>query len=155
MFDRGMSSFFAGVVILQIALGTYRARLTHTSVRPAIALAAIFALVGLLWFARRRALPGAVLARPAALVLATIGAVSAFSAINAPFLGFFAAFSAPLFALSAAAMLMVAELSPKAHIAPLLAFLFSVITLEIALTRDARWEARLESRQTPVQTIRR
>ena len=155
MFDRAVSLFFIAIVIAQIALGTYRARLTHASVRPAIALAAIFALVGLLWFARRRELPGAFLARPAALFFATIGVVSGFSAINAPFLGFFAAFSTPLFALSAAAMLMVAELSPKAHIAPILAFLFSVISLEIALTRDARWEARLESRHTLVQTIRR
>ena len=155
-FQRLMVTTFSLVVIVQLALGTYRARMNNASVRPAVALAAIFTLVALLWFARRRRLPGAGLARPAALLFATLGVVSGFSAFNAPFLGFFAAFSTPLFALSAAAVLAVAELSPKAHIAPVLAFLLSVAALEVALTRDARWEARLESRHSPlVQTNRR
>ena len=151
-----MVIIFSLVVLAQLALGTYRAQMIHSSIRPAVALAAIFTLIALLWFARRRRMPGAGLARPAALLFATIGAVSGFSAFNAPFLGFFAAFSTPLFALSAAALLVVAELSPKAHIAPVLAFVLSVASLEIALTRDARWEARLESRHSPlVQDNRR
>lgn len=145
MFERAMLFLFAAAVAVQLALGFHRARLLQSSIRPALALAALYALIGLLWYARRKGLPGAALARPAALFFATIGVVAGLSAINAPFLGFFAAFSVPMLMLSSAALLMVAELSPKAHILPLIVFVVAVTGLEAELTAEARWESRIPS----------
>lgn len=141
-FEKFTAGLFLAATIAQLLLGLWRAYLLKSSVAPAIVLAAIIGSVGVLWLARRRDTRLAFLAKPAALLFATVAVLSAMSAANAPFLGLAARVSTPLFALSAAALLMLAEQSPRVHIVPLLAFLVAVIGLQIALTSDARWESR-------------
>ena len=132
--DRVVGSVFAAAILAQLFLGSYRARAHGESVMPALTLAGLLAIVGVLWFLRRRQLPGAFLAQPAALILGAIGAMSGFSALHAPLLDFISRFSTPFLAFSMAVMLMVAELSPRAHIIPVAMFILAVAGIEIALT---------------------
>jgi CubicO group peptidase (beta-lactamase class C family) len=131
---------FLVVTLSQIALGTWRARLVAGSVLPALALAALFAVFGLLWYLRRHQLRGAWVAKPVALLAATMGALSFTSALNAPLLSLASRFSTPLLAISVAALLMLAEQEPRYQIAPLLGFVVAVVALQSSLMADARWE---------------
>lgn len=153
MFDRFVQALFAGVVLVQVLLGLHRAHMLGSSVTPAIAFAAVLLIVGVLWFLRRSGLRGAFLARPVALVFATIGGLSAISAFSAPRLGLLLRLSTPLLTLATAALLMLAEQSPRVHIVPIIAFVVGVIGVETALTRDAMWEvenSRLSTRDSRV-----
>jgi hypothetical protein len=141
LFERSGSALFVFCTAAQLVLGTWRAQLTGSSLSPALALAALIAGIGVLWLAHRREWRGGFLARPAALVLATIGALSAVSAMNAPLIPVIAKVTTPLFALAAAAVLVAARLEPRWQIATLTAFATSVLLLEIALMNDARWQA--------------
>lgn len=140
-FERFAAAEFSGVVIIQLGLGLYRAYLLHASITPALAFAALLAGVAVLWFIRRRGTRGAALARPAALLFATVAGLSAMSAFNAPLLGFLARFSVPIFALTIAGVLIVAEQSPRIQSVPLLLFLLGFTAVELVLMHDARWEA--------------
>ena len=139
-FDRTVTFLFTAVTVSQLALGAWRARLVSGSVVPALALAGLFAGFGVLWYLRRHQLNGAWLAKPVALLAATMGALSFTSALNAPLLSIASRFSAPLLAISVAALLMLAEQEPRYQIAPLLGFIVAVAALQVSLTADARWE---------------
>ena len=141
MFERFGIGVFVLLSAVQLVLGLWRARMTDSSDAPSLALAMLIAAIGALWLARRREWPGAFLANPAALLLATIGALSAVSALNAPLIPLIARVSTPLFALTAAAVLAAARIEPRLQIAPLSAFGVAVMLLEIALMNDARWQA--------------
>jgi CubicO group peptidase (beta-lactamase class C family) len=140
LFDRIVSLVFLAVTLSQIALGTWRARLVSGSIVPALALAGLFAAFGLLWYLRRNQLRGAWIAKPVALLAATMGALSFTSALNAPLLSVASRFSTPLLAISLAALLMLAEQEPRYQIVPLLGFIVAVAALQASLIADARWE---------------
>lgn len=130
--DRLLAALFLISVTSQVALGLYRARVSHSSIAPALVLAAIFATIGLLFFAKRRGWAFAFLARPAAVALIAIGVMSTPSAIALPI----ARGSLPLFAFSSAALLILADRSLRALAIPLGVFVVSVIALEITLTNE-------------------
>jgi len=75
-FDRAAEILFTAIVLAQLALGTWRARLLESSVYPAIALAGVLSTVGAFWYARRHEKKGSGLAKPMALLSATIGVLS-------------------------------------------------------------------------------
>jgi CubicO group peptidase (beta-lactamase class C family) len=139
-FDRTVTLVFTAVTLSQIVLGAWRARLVSGSMLPAFALAGLFAGFGLLWYLRRNQLRGAWIAKPVALLAATMGALSFTSALNAPLLSLASRFSTPLLAISVAALLMLADQEPRFQIAPLLGFIVAVAALQTSLTADARWE---------------
>jgi hypothetical protein len=140
-FERFVTAEFSGVVIVQLGLGLYRAHLLHASITPALAFGALLIGVAVLWFVRRRGMRGAALARPAALLFATVAGLSAMSAFNAPLLGFLARFGVPIFALTVAGVLIVAEQPPRIQALPLFFFLLGFTAVELVLMHDARWEA--------------
>ena len=129
-----MVTVLAGTAVAQLVLGLYRAWRAGESPAPAVALALLITAVGVFWFLRRMSLPGGFLARPFALLLATIGALSAWSGIAAPFLDALTRFSTPLFALSAAALLAFADAGPRVQIATTAWFVAAVAVLEVALS---------------------
>jgi hypothetical protein len=135
-----MRFVFLTAIAAQIILGLWRARILGAAVTPALALAALIALVALLWFLKRDNLPGAPLANFAALLAATAGVLSAISAANAPFIGTVARISVPLFAFSIAALLAVARLEDRFVRIAAITFLVALALLEYDLWRDARWE---------------
>lgn len=141
-FDRAVRSVFVLATATQVILGIWRARLIGSSIAPALALAGVIAAVGLLWHSRRSGGAGRSLAQPAALLLATIGALSTWSALNAPLISFASRFSTPLFAFTAAAIIVAAEQPPRLQFPILIAFVIALALLELALTKDARWETR-------------
>ncbi|HET7705152.1 MAG TPA: hypothetical protein VFM36_03635, partial [Thermoanaerobaculia bacterium] len=75
-----MRVFFVAVTAIQLVLGLWRARMTGESIAPAIALAALIAVIGIIRMYRP-------LARFGALLAATAGVLSTMSAINAPLIG--------------------------------------------------------------------
>ncbi|HUP44604.1 MAG TPA: hypothetical protein VM779_03730 [Thermoanaerobaculia bacterium] len=136
-----MRIVFLAAICAQLILGLWRARLLGSSVTPALALAALIAVVGGLWFMKRYDAPGAPLANLVALLAATVGALSAISAANAPFIGSVARISVPLFAFAIAALLAVARQERRFVWPAAIALLIALAILEIDLTRDASWEA--------------
>jgi hypothetical protein len=130
--ERLLVAFFLLPVASQLVLGLYRARLTHSSIAPAFVLAAIFAGVGVLFFAKRRGWAFAFLARPAAVALIAVGVMSTPSAIALPL----DRGSVPLFAFSSAALLMLADRSLRALAIPLVVFVVSVGALEYTLMSE-------------------
>jgi hypothetical protein len=134
-----MTWFFAALTAAQLFLGFWRARMIGGSVQPAIALAALIAFAGLLFATKRTHF--------AALLLATVGALSSLSALNAPLIGTAARISIPLFAFTLAALLMTAGLQRRYQWTAAAAFAAAFLVLQYDLTRDARWESRaVESR---------
>jgi hypothetical protein len=114
-------------------LGLYRAWRGGESPAPAIALALLIGAIGAVWFVRRASLPGGFLARPFALLLATVGALSAYSGFAAPFISFYSRFSTPLFSLTAAALLVFADAGDRVQIATAICFVAAVAMLQVAL----------------------
>lgn len=139
--ERYAAVVFSFAILVQLALGGWRARLIGTSPLPALALAALLAAIAVLWLARHRGMGAAPLAGFAALLLTTIGVLSAISAANAPLIGAVARVSIPFFAFSAAALLMSATLEKRFQLIAMALFLLALGLLEADLTRDALWEA--------------
>lgn len=139
--ERYATAVFGFAVLLQLVLGGWRTRILGSSPLPALALAGLLATIGLLWLARHRQTGAAPLGGFVALVFATVGVLSAISAANAPLIGAVARISIPLFAFSAAAVLMTATLEKRFQIAAMIVFLAALALLEADLTRDALWEA--------------
>ena len=139
--ERYASAVFGFAILLQLILGGWRARLIGTSPLPALAMAGLLLAIALLWFARHRSTAAAPLAGFAALLLTTVGVLSGISAANAPLIGAVARISIPLFAFSAAALLMTATLEKRFQVIAMGVFLLALALLEADLTRDAFWEA--------------
>jgi hypothetical protein len=138
--ERTPATILFSAPVAQLALGLFRARQTASSPAPAIVLALILAAIAFLWLLRRRELTS--LNRPVALMFATIGALSAYSALNAPFLGVMRAFAMPIFALTAAAVLNFADGAERLQLATAIVFALGLALLEIALMSDANWQKR-------------
>ena len=140
-FERSAAALFILITLGQAALGVWRARMMHSSVQPALALAALFAVTGALWLAKR-------FTRFPALLSATIGVLSAISAFNAPLIGTVARISIPLMAFAIAAVLVTASAPRRLQLATLLLYAVAFVVLEFDLHRDARWQSRswIESR---------
>ena len=139
--ERYASAVFGFAILLQLVLCGWRARLIGTSLLPALAMAGLLLAIALLWLARHRSMAAAPLAGFAALLLTTIGILSGISAANAPLIGAVARVSIPLFAFSAAAVLMTATLEKRFQLIAMTVFLLALALLEADLTRDAFWEA--------------
>lgn len=139
-FETSMRAVFVSAIVFQLLLGGWRARLIGTSIVPALALASLIAVAGILWFLKRHERPGAGLANFLALLCATVGLLSAISAANAPLIGTAARISIPLFAFALAALLAVARQEPRVQWPAVALFLVALAVLEFDLTRDARWE---------------
>lgn len=135
-----MLALFGGASLSQLLLGGWRARLIGSSFVPALALAGLIAIAGLLWFLKRQQRPFGGLANFLALLSATIGILSAISAANAPLIGTAARISIPLFAFALAGLLAVARQEPRIQWPAALLFLIALAVLEADLTRDALWE---------------
>ena len=121
-----MKLFFVAVIATQLVLGFWRARLTGESIAPAIALAALIAVVGVIRTFRP-------LARFGALLAATAGVLSTMSAINAPLIGNAARISVPFFAFATAAILATAGHERRLQIgaAVLFAVAFAVLDYDL------------------------
>ena len=127
-----MKSFFVVATAAQVVLGIWRARLTDTSLLPALTLAGLIAFAGVLRLNRPAARFGSLLA-------ATAGVLSAMSAINAPLIGNVARISVPLFAFGIAAILVTVGHDRRLQIAAAILFAIALVVLEYDLTRDARF----------------
>ena len=114
--------------LAQLVLGLWRARMLDSSIAPALALAVLIALAGII-----RKWPS--FARFGALLATTAGILSAISAFNAPLIGNVARISVPLFAFAIAGILYF----PNHRVAAAV-FLIALAVLEYDLTRDAVWE---------------
>lgn len=124
-----MKVFFVALTAIQLVLGLWRARVTDTSIAPAIALAALIAVIGIIRTVRPLAGFGALLA-------ATAGVLSAMSAINAPLIGNAARISVPLFAFATAAILVSSRLERRVQIGAAVLFAVAFAVLEYDLTLD-------------------
>ena len=139
-FERCAAALFIAIALGQLLLGAWRARMMHSSIQPALALAGLFALTGALWTAKR-------FTRFPALLSTTIGVLSAISAFNAPLIGTVARISVPLMALAIAAVLVTASAPRRLQIAALLLYTIAFVVLQVDLHRDARWQSR-----TPIES---
>lgn len=135
-FEKRVLAGFAVAALTQIVFGTYRARIAHTSAADAAIAAVAILLLGALWFARSRRLPGGVLGLPAGLLLATAGLYSGYTALNVPFLGIVARFSLPLLFLLAGALLLFAEQEWEFQAVPFVLAAVAFVVVQIVLTRE-------------------
>ena len=127
-----MKLFFVAATAVQLVLGVWRARITDTSLLPALALAVLIALVGIVRL-------NSPLARFGALLAGTAGVLSALSAINAPLIGNVARISVPLFAFGIAAVLLTAGHERRLQVAAAILFAIALAVLEYDLTLDATY----------------
>lgn len=121
-----MRVFFVAVTAIQLVLGLWRARMTGESIAPAIALAALIAVIGIIRMYRP-------LARFGALLAATAGVLSTMSAINAPLIGNAARISTPLFAFATAAILASTDLERRLQVGAAVLFAAAFALLEYDL----------------------
>jgi hypothetical protein len=134
---RALSGFIVAATI-QALLGVYRATLDGDPIVGALAASVSILVFGALWLLRVRQAPGHVVVMPIGLLIATAGFYSAYSAMNAPFVGVLSRFSIPAALFLAGAVLLFAEQDWQFQRATFALAAIAFLVAQVVLTIEAR-----------------
>lgn len=137
-FEKRVLAGFVAAALIEALLGCYRAQLSGASMTGALIAAVGIVVCGVLWLLRSRHAPGGVIAMPIGLLIATIGIYTAYSAMNAPFVGFIARYAVPLLLLFLGALLLFAEQDREFQIVPFVLAVIAFVVAQTVLTNEAR-----------------
>jgi hypothetical protein len=137
-FEKIALAGFVLAALIQAVLGSYRAHAQQGSYAGPLLVAAALLACGGLWLLRTRRLPGALLAMPAGLLLATAGIYSGYTATNVPFVSILGRFSVPVLLLFLGAVLLFAEQDWQFQIFPFALAAIAFVVVQVVLTVEAQ-----------------